>query len=1435
MQIELTTARRRAAALFAVCALASAGRPAGQAPAPRADVATPADLAAVFASNGLVEDTNGDGVADRVRAHLVLPDYPSAAVVAAGADIAARLGFETMAMDLPMTGAPSSPLTVRVHPVDAAWPGIFWMPGPPRAAEGVIAARQLGRQVEVLVGGGDADGTIAAARTFAARLPFLWDPKGADLGTLGKDLSQWLAAQGVEGATVVVEGLSVRAGATALDAVGVGLRVADPVAHRRVVAALRALARSRTAPATRQGAATAAPAPTAPPALSYPGVGRLALRVEAGSLSTVVEIPRVAAPETPADPPARRPGAGAKDQFDLSTLYSIDGGLGDSDGNLIPDRVDVLLSPHGDGTAATIDLAARLGLESTGVSLPLVKPAAEISKPESEPSLILIGASHPLIGKLVDAKKVVLPALAAGEGLLEVVPKAFGGKSALLALGGDAAGLSRALDQAAVRFPHLWQRGKDRPTLDDVEDDVRRFLAIRTPAGQAAAALYKLERIGGELTGRDLASAQVRVSVEAPARGLDQVVREVAARALRTSDLQVSIESRSVLEAAPVIIGGRPVSETIDIPSEVDEFWQLFRTRVLPAVKKGQPVAIEARLSESPEIRRRIEQDAHDALLGAGARAEGTTVLVLSAYKQGLSWLQEVIGPALKGQPVERVTLRYAEVGPPPEWKQQAMYAPTRWLLEAFPFDEVLARDLGLGLDRFAIEKRPIGSPAYEVVATGAGGQELLRRTFEPKFVVRPYFDRFPDYEKVRVTTGWITAEQSGRRLLDQRIVTDMERFWDHFQSRTLPAIYDYVMANGEGKPRASRAPHFGQLEVDLTLSEPDYRLGVDNEHIAPMEAMHEDIYFGVLHFFDVLGRNARGEALNYPGHVVPIMRPKNDGKPGRAVIRFTGFGAGEPSVTVEYRERNGATGRRALPLPPVTVERPAARAALVRQGLDGVARLDLRVKVDTEADERDAFVRRTRAERVDETIMSIAQVKAVVGHLGRLRAAGLYRDALAYPDLGAIRLLVGVEFDARPGADTVVALEANGVAAPLPDVRTLLPAGWTRGAGPLVQWDTPIPPGEAYELLAKMSTFPEARAYKVGRTYLGKDAWAMDLMPPIAASHWSQMKASVHKPTVIYSARQHANEVSSTSHVLKVAEMLLTDAAWRRKLDRVNVVIHPITNPDGAQLAYDLYKITPDHMLHAGYLGSLGVDVASGMWDADPIYPESGIRAKLWRTWLPDAFLNPHGYPSHEWVQLFSEYAGWVRSRATESRDWWGMRGWFIPGFGYLDDPKYPRHKAMAFELRAKIASYINAAPEVRALNQRAYARYQRYGVDQDGENFKFDLVDGVLIYTPVKGARASASSQDFASRHPQVTVFSGGTEAPDETAYGDWMKLVARAGVQFDTAVLDFLAGMPYEVERRREPFGGGVTLSLHRARPPEPRGESQGETAPVAGASR
>jgi len=234
---------------------------------------------------------------------------------------------------------------------------------------------------------------------------------------------------------------------------------------------------------------------------------------------------------------------------------------------------------------------------------------------------------------------------------------------------------------------------------------------------------------------------------------------------------------------------------------------------------------------------------------------------------------------------------------------------------------------------------------------------------------------------------------------------------------------------------------------------------------------------------------------------MIPVTHPKADGKPGHARISITGFDAPRPSVVVRYTERNGTKGDVRLDIPKIAVDRPQTTAATVRAGRDGVDRLDLRVKVDTEKDEHEALIKRTDETRVDRTMMSAEQARAVFAYLNRLRANGVYRDALAYHDLGAVRVTIGWEHESKPGTEVVATLDANGSPAPFPDIKTYeaplraearpdreraqagaLPTDRARALAadgppafqatraPLVQWDTPIPPPEAYAILAKMS-----------------------------------------------------------------------------------------------------------------------------------------------------------------------------------------------------------------------------------------------------------------------------------------------------------------------------------------------------------------------------
>ncbi len=107
---------------------------------------------------------------------------------------------------------------------------------------------------------------------------------------------------------------------------------------------------------------------------------------------------------------------------------------------------------------------------------------------------------------------------------------------------------------------------------------------------------------------------------------------------------------------------------------------------------KGQPVTLEARVSEGPEQRVKIKQQLVDMLKAAGADPAKLDVKVLCTYKSGYSWLVDDIEPSLKGTGVAKIKIEFAPY--PDPTKQSTMRSLYRWNQELFPVDEIMARDL---------------------------------------------------------------------------------------------------------------------------------------------------------------------------------------------------------------------------------------------------------------------------------------------------------------------------------------------------------------------------------------------------------------------------------------------------------------------------------------------------------------------------------------------------------------------------------------------------------------------------------------------------------------------------------------------------------------------------------------------------------------------
>src|SRR5580765_7443144 len=164
----------------------------------------PADTAAAslsefFAPGIVFQDRNGDGAVDFVDARLVLGEQPSSAELAAAADVAARLGFETSAMDLPMvrlkadtTYDTGAAIFIGAKALARTGVSLETIGGPGlKGGEGLVSAFTFASRPAVAVLGGDDAGLSSAAVMLAGHLPSVWDQKSVTTNKIAVDLKEF--------------------------------------------------------------------------------------------------------------------------------------------------------------------------------------------------------------------------------------------------------------------------------------------------------------------------------------------------------------------------------------------------------------------------------------------------------------------------------------------------------------------------------------------------------------------------------------------------------------------------------------------------------------------------------------------------------------------------------------------------------------------------------------------------------------------------------------------------------------------------------------------------------------------------------------------------------------------------------------------------------------------------------------------------------------------------------------------------------------------------------------------------------------------------------------------------------------------------------------------------------------------------------------------
>jgi hypothetical protein len=1348
-------------------------------------------LSHLFAPGKTILDLDGDGFGEKLALTIIIPDNPSAAELALAADISARANLESLALDFGLVRRASEVGNLQALPCPILiGAGLPWVRDALKERKGgleplgpnqglIFVFSQKNQRGIACVAGSD-EALLETGRAFFLRWPYFWEIWGRETGatymSLEADIARFLSAERVSlQKTIVREALyefPIRpAAANALQGLAFnqgqirGLAVEVHFAadgdRDKAATALSALAGER-----RKGLRTEV--------LSYPGCGRITFELWYGQTHIDIPLPRTGSTKRLLTPAFRdRPGSEPSGkEFDLLGLFSTKGFYSDQDQDGILDGLDSsIVIPKTSSVKGVSDLATRLMLATAGGSFPIVVLDSEVESRRSLPAPILVGAND-LTRDLIKTGQFRPPDLESSWGMAQTVPRAFGKSSALVFYAPETPGLEKTLSYFARTFPYFDEYGEGRPQFREAAADFEKFLKGEKGSAEAYF-IGQLKKTAEEFKGRDIESFDAQVLLPRANKKFEEAVRRFLAGAIRTPSLTVS---------GSTLTSGRMIfQKEKEFTWEADDALSLVKDKVrgLEQSAAGRtPFRISLGISESPRVRQKIKQEISQVLTAAGIASP--EIEVLSAYKQGFFWLTEKVLPALKGKAVDRLTVRFSEEREDLTRPKRTYAEPSRWLQELYPVDEILARELGIPLDRVEFEMKGPGEPVYEVRAVDGKNAVIFEDRFTPRTREIPLFSVLPEWGSVKTTGGWLRMESGKNVLLNTDIQTDLEKFWAFYQDEVLNPVTSYIMRKTNQEPTFSKQPYFKKLLVEVWASEPDYKIGLDEEVCSSLEALHDEIYFDTLDLlrgitrFDPDDKEPSPDASrsSAPGNVLPFIHPSLEGGPARVKVSFEDWPGASPEITLKWKEKGREEATKKLVFP-----------ALKPKGL----RLP-------------GFIYNGQAERVEELWLEAdwdreADYLALLEILDSYRKVsdeGLVEDPFRYPRLHQIRVRLKTQAQEKEEILPVVPGPADdrvAVTGPAAD-RDIVP---TREI---------ISPAMCREIIKRLGRFKEIRSYVGGQSYEGRDVPVIEMYLPLE-KYVSIPRLVTFKPTLELSARQHANEVSSTNYLLKFAELMARDPAAREALKKMNFVLQPMENPDGADLAYELQKIEPFHSLHAGRYSSLGVDIGYQL-GTKPLLPEAAVRPGLYAKWLPDIYLNLHGYPSHEWVQQFSNYTPYL------FRDYWVPKGWFTY-YRSLNLPIYGKWKEAGDELMGFIIRELGADEKIRESNRKFYDRYRRWASRWAPHMDALEVYDGVNIF-----AKRRASAENKMSLRTQTTFVEQIPEVMDETATGSWLNFVCDQGLAYLRAHVNYLSQVRFDIVRLEEESQDRVRISFVRSRP-------------------
>jgi len=814
-----------------------------------------------------------------------------------------------------------------------------------------------------------------------------------------------------------------------------------------------------------------------------------------------------------------------------------------------------------------------------------------------------------------------------------------------------------------------------------------------------------------------------------------------------------------------------------EIPWEVDICRNILDEKLLPNVHAGDKVEIRAILSEDREVRTSLAAELRALVSGKGA--EPKSVEVICAYKQGFSWLEEIVMPKLLGMgKVEKVEIFFKPFLAPgvSDWQDEDGAVPTynniktdtedkwfdlpiRYLQELYPIDDILSAGLGLNRNNIIFSEYSGGEDITYLVKAFQNGKELYTETYRATASERNYIDAYPGMGKVHPGTGWIWAAVNGSEIISRRIPTDVEMVWQIYQEDVLPYCHEYCQKKTGGKPTTADQPFFAQMRLDIQLSEPNEKIACREDLISSLDTLHEDIYFTGLDFFKVYGNMAEGKIFDAPGLILPVIK-KRHGKP---YFKFTLFDQNglEPFIDFNGEHYKAPFKKEDLKITiPVLEWKEGKLSPVIR--IDGPGGLSPLIQ--------------SYAKLLSEHKLNLEKRLAKTEEI-QFEFSGDGKEQ---------RLTAKVCEVPEPPKD----LQINEI-----DILK----------DKLIGYD------EYLKIIEQLKRVAGISVYRAAESYLGRDIYAIEFTTDYRG-YVSRTKLINQNPSILIIARHHANEVSSTNAAFMLVRELLTVEDFKQLPRQVNITVAPFTNADGAAIHYELQKDNPTWIFHIARFNAIGREFYYEYFRDDTLHTEALCATKLWRDWLPDIILDNHGVPTHEWAQQFSGYT------SPSYKGFWLPRSLLYGCYWTVKEDCWKGNLPVAKKMEEIIADVMADDSEIRGWNlewQERFAKYANKWMPRlFPANYYRDMVNVWVPFDFDPGHRYPSV------RYPWITTVAYTSEVTDETAHGPYLNLVARVHMMHDIEVIRMMRESKCVYNENRTETEEGTSQMYFRQRPVVPR---------------